>query len=77
MQEALQLEKLGQYAVTADLEGAAHGKFPASGLVSVPRNAATASVGDRPLYRKDDTRGKRKAQKQTGHIKNKGHRSDH
>ncbi|KAK9785019.1 hypothetical protein WJX73_005784 [Symbiochloris irregularis] len=56
MQEALKPEQLGHYAVTGDLEAAAGGKVPASGLVSLPRTAAAEGQGQQPpapLYKKD------------------------
>ena len=54
MQEALKADQLGQYAVSGDLDTAARGKVPESGLVSMPRAEAASEKGlqPAPLYKK-------------------------
>ena len=67
MQEALKPEQLGQYAVTGDLNDAAQGKVPASGLISMPRADKTGEGGSHSalLYKKD-SKTKRKGKPQAG-----------
>ena len=71
MQAALQEDKLQQYAVVGDLDKAAGGKVPASGLLSVPSAAGEQGGGKRAqdkgaqLYKKT----KRKGQGRPGSAK--------
>ena len=61
MQAALQEDKLQQYAVVGDLDAAAGGKVPASGLVSVPKSASEQGKGS-ALYKKTKRKGGSKQQ---------------
>ena len=65
MRAALQEDQLMQYAVTDDIDAAAGGKLPASGVLSVPKSKEASDAGAKgpgPLYKK----GKRKGDKGRG-----------
>ena len=59
MQAALREDQLQQYAVVGDLDAAAGGRVPASGLVSVAKPAGEGGKGSQ-LYKKGKHSGQGK-----------------